>query len=1494
MLRLISLAGLFRALILVAALTVISPLTASAVTYDFTQLATGLHTTWPFPNVPGFEFSQFNVYPCTTFNNGVPCSGNAADSFGLGIDYNVNTVNSVTARFFCGQTFGCGNFKLAIGYFDGSSDVWNNPAPNSGYFEVTLNANPSKQVDRAFFVGSQGLIASLSISYTPVGYHAPVITLGNDFSTSNPAVSVSATRTDSGTPPIVSYAWSLTKPAGSNVTVPASTTASSLSRTLDVPGAYTFSVTANDGIGNSNTAFQTITFTSPTAPPTLPPLASGIQDGSGNGINSKCPTCNPKPAVDSVTNPVNVANGALWHETTDFSIPGQTPDTALSFTRTYVAMTATSAGDLGSNWRHNFETSLYTSGSNIIWVDEAGAPWTFTAQGSTFAVPTGITASFAKFSDHFELKKKNGTIYVFSILGKLQSITNAHGVALTMTYDGNGKLASVTSPLAGAMSFTRNAAGQIATVTRVRDNLIYTYLYDSSGHLTTVTDFAANSYQYTYVSRRKNKSAQGLLASITDPLNRTLSFSYYSNGKIYRQIEAGGGTRSFLYGNQETILTDVDGLTYRYFFDANFHTIQEMLPDGTCIYNTWTNGRLMATRVENSGNTLFDYDANGNIKSIQRPEDSGPVLITYDQTFNKPILIQPIVGAPTQFTLNSTNGDVTQVARNGMSLAFTRDTFGNILSITNGRGTYTNQRDPNTGLLTQVFDLHNTETRTYDLRNRLSTRSFASGRILTYTLDNFDRVVNIADNNGPSVASTFDAMGRLIQRTVSAGSVSQTTSFQFDSHDRLTQITDPLNRITTFTYAADRIIDKPISITDPAGRNTYFVYDKRHRLVQKTDAMGAVTQYAYDSRSNLVSVTDANGNLTSYSFDGNDRKIGETRPSVAGNSSAVRTQTFSYDGADHLLREVTLSVATGGANRAIVNSYDLFDRLVERKVQREGTSTTIDDDSTFAYENQLDANLLNGAINGVASLSFTNESAPPFAETGFAVAAAQSGNPLGLITGTFGITRDVTGEIASVSKDVTPLYSKQYDFAGRLKVVTTPGGFSSAIGYDGLGRKQSVVHSDGSSGSFSSDLLNRITSVSWTGPTPISENLSFDLAGNVTTLGREGGSSSTIASDAVDQIVTSSGTYNKNIGYDLVGNRISGSDGPGNVVSNFLISNGTTAFLADADGFGDTIKETSGAIVKNYAYRADDLLNSVQTGTTQSAYYFDALGRRVAKIINQGAQSINQSYVYLGQENRILMGQSVDGIPTTYIDGQGVDEHLAEVKGGVGKGYVTDHLSSVLNGDAAGASHAFGLFGETTPVSISPSSSPVMYGFAGREFDPESSLSYNRARSFSPNEGRFLSQDRLGYRARDPNFYRYVKNRPQVRRDPFGFDDMGFDYGFTPWPDSQSVIIQSEIGGAATAGGTVVVGMTVVAGTAILGGAAAATCPAIVVSSAKALADACAKNLTTCTAAIEAAGQEAVQLATGESTPSEMTGTPADVILTMGQLLQNMKNAYGD
>jgi len=60
------------------------------------------------------------------------------------------------------------------------------------------------------------------------------------------------------------------------------------------------------------------------------------------------------------------------------------------------------------------------------------------------------------------------------------------------------------------------------------------------------------------------------------------------------------------------------------------------------------------------------------------------------------------------------------------------------------------------------------------------------------------------------------------------------------------------------------------------------------------------------------------------------------------------------------------------------------------------------------------------------------------------------------------------------------------------------------------------------------------------------------------------------------------------------------------------------------------------------------------------------------------------------------------------------------------------------------------------------------FRFTGREYDAETGLYYYRARYYSPDMRRFISEDPLRFAAGDVNFYAYVWNNPVNFIDPMG------------------------------------------------------------------------------------------------------------------------------
>ncbi|MBI2519927.1 MAG: hypothetical protein HYV97_05910, partial [Bdellovibrio sp.] len=471
---------------------------------------------------------------------------------------------------------------------------------------------------------------------------------------------------------------------------------------------------------------------------------------------------------ESSCNPVNFSSGEMYHDFVDFNLKGRTSNTSLTFKRRYFTNLVNSSGDFGSGWSHSYDARLISptgdfvnTGTNlgtlnpastgdIVFINEDGGEVLYKRKtGNTFEGPKSDFNTLVEFTDHYEIHMKGGAVWEFARLGanppgKLQRIIDPHGEQITLKYN-NGRLRQVLSPLAGSLLFNRDVQGRIIEVINERDNLSMSYGYNPQGRLeTSTTNFDNKSWSYTYESRPGTK-ADGLLTSMTDPLMRTISFVYFDNGKVFQEIGLGGAKQQYFYSHylidRATRVVGPNGEETEYRLDDKFNIVETVYHDRARRLTNFDEKRLLTSEVDELGyKAEHTYDLRGNRTGTKRAEDSTFSQIVYDQMFDVPTSITPREGLPTTFIVNPINGDITRQARGTLYLDFTRDAFGNLLQTTNNRASYTNLTN-NDGQLTQVFDARNPETREYDERNRLKKRTFASGRIIEMTFDDYDRVL---------------------------------------------------------------------------------------------------------------------------------------------------------------------------------------------------------------------------------------------------------------------------------------------------------------------------------------------------------------------------------------------------------------------------------------------------------------------------------------------------------------------------------------------------------------------------------------------------------------------------------------------------------------------------------------------------------------------------------------------------------------------------------
>src|SRR5437660_2266911 len=167
----------------------------------------------------------------------------------------------------------------------------------------------------------------------------------------------------------------------------------------------------------------------------------------------------------------------------------------------------------------------------------------------------------------------------------------------------------------------------------------------------------------------------------------------------------------------------------------------------------------------------------------------------------------------------------------------------------------------------------------------------------------------------------------------------QASQYEYNSIGKITKATDPVGRVTSYTYDTNNVDLLTVYQKNPAGVSTdpsgaaadkiaSYTYNSLHEPLTATDAAGKTATYIYrsDGHGQLQSVQNAKGETTTYGYGPvtgvpTDYLASVTSPTF-NNSSAVTTLT--YDSANQV-RTATSSPD----NYTITTDYDALDRATQ-------------------------------------------------------------------------------------------------------------------------------------------------------------------------------------------------------------------------------------------------------------------------------------------------------------------------------------------------------------------------------------------------------------------------------------------------------------------------------------------------------------------------------------------------------------------------------------
>jgi len=323
-----------------------------------------------------------------------------------------------------------------------------------------------------------------------------------------------------------------------------------------------------------------------------------------------------------------------------------------------------------------------------------------------------------------------------------------------------------------------------------------------------------------------------------------------------------------------------------------------------------------------------------------------------------------------------------------------------------------------------------------------------------------------------------------------------------------------------------------------------------------------------------------------------------------------------------------------------------------------------------------------------------------------------------------------------------PVYYK-YDANSRLsEILASINGVTQSFGfqYDELGRRISLSLPNGITTTYNYDNGSNLLEILHKNPAQILEQLvyNYDQNGNRTSMDRVNvpvklpNPANNIAYNSANQMLTFN---DKTITYDNNGNMTSVTNSCGTTVYDWDARNR----LIGMAGFDPNCQP----LIASFKY--------------------DALGRRIEKRINE--KTIH--YLYDGLD---IIQEIENGIVSAnYIRNLNIDEPLARIQSdGTVRYYQQDALGSVIalldeNGEEK-TQYSYDPYGN---VEILGELSDNPFQYTGRENDG-TGLYYYRARYYSPELQRFVSEDRIGLRGQDVNLFRYVFNQPTNNNDPLG------------------------------------------------------------------------------------------------------------------------------
>ncbi|PTY01630.1 hypothetical protein DB346_12900 [Verrucomicrobia bacterium LW23] len=255
------------------------------------------------------------------------------------------------------------------------------------------------------------------------------------------------------------------------------------------------------------------------------------------------------------------------------------------------------------------------------------------------------------------------------------------------------------------------------------------------------------------------------------------------------------------------------------------------------------------------------------------------------------------------------------------------------------------------------------------------------------------------------------------------------TEYVLDANGRVAQeVVDPAGLAITNSNTYDANGSR-LTTTDPRGNTTWFYYDNRNRVVRVTYADGTSQSMVYDLRGNKLSETNENGFKTLYQYDVMNRTTSKTRDMNRDGvvDAGDITTSFAYNAVG------SNTLVTGPTGGVTETEFDSLQRPVK-------ITDALGNETTLVYG--------------------TNSGGSAFNTSGFKPTSTT--DPRGFVTTVTydDLYRPVQTSVEYELRGATAVSSTQYDKVSNVVLSTDPLNRQTSVTYDALNRPLVTTNAD--------------------------------------------------------------------------------------------------------------------------------------------------------------------------------------------------------------------------------------------------------------------------------------------------------------------------------------------------------------------------------------------------------------------------------------------------